>query len=155
MITVLRENYKDIIGDIQPLLKEHWAEVANYQDEIPLDPNFSKYLAAEANDALVIVAAREDGRLIGYSVFFTFKHPHYDSCLVASNDVLFVRSDKRKTGAGLRLIRKSESILADVGVRRITWHCKPKNDFRALLERMGYQIEETIMGRLLGENHGI
>ena len=155
MITVERETYDQIINDILPLLEQHWKEVANYQDEIKLEPNLEKYQKAEQAGGLVILAARENGTLIGYSVFFTFKHPHYDSCLVASNDILFVVAAKRNTGAGLKLIRKSESILTKLGVRRITWHCKPKNDFRALLERMGYEVEETILGKLLGDDHGI
>ncbi len=154
-VSIGRESYAQLHADIVPLMVDHWREVALYQEEIALDPDFERYRRLEAVGNLVALGARRGCELIGYSVFILHKHLHYKDCLVASNDVLYVAPDERHGGTGIRLIRASERELAHLGVQRITWHVKPKNDFSALLKRMGYATEETIFGRLLGggSNH--
>lgn len=153
MTTFQLETVDQCCEDIQPLLAQHWNEVALYRDEIPLAPDFDRYRAMEAAGGLVLLTARREGQLIGYSVFFVSQHPHYSTCRIASNDVLFLRADCRGP-LGIRLIRESERVLSDAGVQRIVWHVKPRNDWSSVLERMGYQHEEIIMGKLIGERHG-
>lgn len=154
MITFQRENCAQVIQDIQPLLVQHWEEVANYKDVIKLNPDFDKYLDLEKKNLLVIITCREDTTLIGYSVFFLYKHIHYQDHLFASNDVLFLIKCARKGRQGIKLIRESERILKTLGVLRLSFHVKPKNDFSPILSRIGYGKEEIIMGKLLGESHG-
>ena len=150
-ITYAKETYADIIEDIKPLLETHWQEVANYKDKVPLKPNFSKYQALEKNKALVIMACRDKEKLIGYSIFFLSRHLHYTTCLVASNDVLFLTKAFRKGRVGIKLIQESERLLKNMGVNRVIWHIKPKNNFSPILIRMGYIQEEIIMGKFLGD----
>ena len=148
-VTFQRETYEQTVTDIQPLLVAHWKEVANYQEEIPLEPDWARYQVLEKAGALVILTCRKDLRLIGYSVFILHRHVHYKSCLVGSNDVLFLDAGERKSGSGIRLIKESEKLLKSLGVHRITWHVKPVNDFSPLLRRLGCMQEEVIMGKLL------
>lgn len=156
-ITIERESCAQIVPDIGPLLQAHWREVALYQDAVPLAPDMDRYRGLEKAGKLVVVAARDDARLIGYSVFLLHNHLHYMTCRVASNDVLFLSPEYRKgTTAGVRLVRESERMLTLLGVNRITWHIKPANDWSAILERLGYDLEEKIMGKLLtGANRGL
>lgn len=150
MITIQRETVDQCVGDIPPLLQAHWEEVALYRDEVPLSPQFDRYRAIEKTGRLVVITARYEGALIGYSVFIINQHLHYSTCRVASNDVLFLVKDYRKgSDAGRRLIRASEVLLSSMGVQRMTWHIKPKNDWSPILVRMGYEREEIIMGKLL------
>lgn len=162
MITIARERLTDCLDDIKPLLASHWREVALYQEQVPLAPDFEQYLKLDAAGAVVTVTARDNGILIGYSVFFLRIHLHYSSCLVASNDVLFLDARYRKsTTAGIRLIRESESELETerdhrgASSIRVVWHVKPKNDWSPILGRMGYEQEEIIMGKLLEKQHGL
>lgn len=145
---IQRETWWDCIRDIEPLLADHWREVALYQDQVPLEPDYSRYVAAENQGRLVMVTARKDGVLVGYSVFILHHHIHYKNCLVASNDVVYLRPDCRGF-VGARLLLQSENILREAGVDRVTWHVKPKHDWSSVLERMGYDHEEIIMGKLL------
>ena len=163
MITIERERFETTLADAHELLRAHWREVALYQAEVPLAPDFERYRTAEKRDALVVLAARDEGRLIGYSVFLLHWHLHYKTCLVASNDVLFLaREHRRGSTAGLRLITASEDELGRERDRRgatqirVTWHIKPENDWSAILKRRRYKQEEIIMGKLLpGERHGV
>lgn len=147
------ETVDQCVGDIPPLLQAHWEEVALYRDQIPLEPDFDRYRQIESNGALVVVTARSEGELRGYSVFLLHQHLHYKSCLVASNDVIFM--DRRCRGvAGMRLIDQSERILVERKADRILWHVKPSNDWSAVLAARGYVQEEIVMGKLVGDRHG-
>lgn len=148
------EKLDEIYEDIQPLIVRHWREIANYQDEIALDPDWDRYRQLEDAHALVIISCRRDGALIGYSFFLITRHIHYKNCVMAGNDVLFLDPSERKSGLGQRLITESERFLSGLGVNRIIWHVKPKHDFSPLLLKLGYMHEEIVMGKLLGEHHG-
>jgi GNAT superfamily N-acetyltransferase len=132
------------------LFREHWEEIALYRDDIPLDPFISGYLALAAKDLLLVITARRDGILVGYSVFFLHPyHPHYKSCPYAMNDVLFVTKRERGGTLGMRLIKSSEVFLREKGYRRIFWHVKVQHDFGPLLKRLGYAAEDVVWGKLM------
>ena len=156
--TIAQEAVDQCWPDMATLVEDHWREVALYRDAVPLDPDVERYRGLERAGRLVILTAREAGALVGYSVFLVHNHLHYRQCKVASNDLLFLRQDRRAgSGLGIRLIRESEKALAALGVDRITWHVKAGNDWSDILARMGYDMEEKIMGRLLkeGASHGV
>jgi len=154
MTTIQRESSWDCVEGIKALIEDHWNEVALHKDVVKLEPNWGQYAALEAQNRLVIITAREGELLVGYSVFFLHHHAHYKSCLVASNDVIYLVPGKRGV-VGTRLIRNSETILKSLNVIKMTWHVKPSHDWSGVLKRMGYEQEEIIMGKLLGDHHGI
>jgi hypothetical protein len=133
------------------LLREHYEEIALHQDAIPLDPDWGRYDALEAAGNLVAYIARDDaGEVVGYALFFVNYHIHYNRTLVAQNDVLFLRKDRRKgTTTGIRLIRFAVEQLTARGVDRIQWHIKTDHDFSPILERMGFVVEEKILGKMI------
>ena len=149
MLTITVETVALMWDDMQSLLVEHWAEVAHDKDEIKLEPDRSRYEAMERDGKLLAIAAREDGQLIGYSVFFMTHHIHYKHSLLGINDVLFVTKEHRGTRAGLMLIRESEKQLKEFGVIKAVWHVKPSNDWSEVLIRGGYKTLETCYGKLL------
>jgi GNAT superfamily N-acetyltransferase len=149
MITFQQERLNDVRAEITPLLDKHYKEIALHQDAIPLAPDWARYASLEELGVLAIYTAREDGRLIGYSVFFVTPHIHYETTLVASNDLLFVDPEYRGGSTGLKLIRFSEQALKERGVKKVTWHCKFSNGLQHLLNRLGYADEEVIVGKIL------
>lgn len=145
-----RVEYTRSLGvEALPLLTAHWKEIANYQAAIPLDVDWEFYDKMQAQGKLLCITARIDGELVGYSVFMITRHPHYVSTVFASNDVIFVREDMRNSRLGLALIRASEREARAIGAKKLTWHVKVTNDVARLLERLGYQLDELIMGKLL------
>jgi hypothetical protein len=150
VITIQREIISGCINGVLPLLAMHWEEVALHKEKVQLDPDLDRYREFERSNALRIFTARDGEILIGYSVFIVQKHLHYNGCLIAANDVLFLHKEYRGgTTAGLRLIKESERMLREDGVMRCIWHIKPKNDWSAILARLGYEQEEIVMGKLL------
>lgn len=150
MTTIQRENYWDASSGVKALLQAHWEEVALHREEIKLNPDFSRYQQAEIRNALVVITARQGTELVGYSVFLLHRHLHYKDCLVASNDVIYLKPECRGV-VGARLIKRSEEILKSLKVQKVVWHIKPRNDWSSVLSRLGYDQEEIIMAKVLGD----
>ncbi len=136
-------------GEIEPLLREHWAEVAHYKD-IPLDPDWEAYDRMQRAGILRIFTARDcDGQLIGYTVYFVMPNPHYKTTLHANQDLIFIEPSHRKGGLGMAIIRFADENLAAEGVVVVTQHVKAAHNFGPMLERMGYTLMDLIFARRL------
>lgn len=149
-VEVRVERYDDVIEEIKPLLEMHWHEIATFKEAIPLDPDYERYRVMDESGMAVIIAARRDGRLVGYSIMFFVHHMHYRSTLFAANDILFLHPDERRGRTGVALIRASERIARERGARKISWHIKSAHDFsRLLVDHLGYQHDEVNVAKLL------
>lgn len=141
-----RERAQDIFEEAAPLLRQHYAEIAHYQD-IPLEPDLAQYAAVEEAGCLRVFTARDDSGLIGYAVFFVRRNLHYRSSLQAVQDILYV--DPGKRGFGARFIHWCDEQLRKESVQVVYHHVKAAHDFGALLERFGYQLVDKIYARRL------
>ena len=152
MITYQSESYFTARDD--GLIQMHYDEIALHKEVIPLDPDWNRYDLLEAAQDLACITARDDGKMIGYSVFFLQNHIHYKSTRMAFNDVLYLHPDYRKGRTGIKLIQHSEDHLKWLGIKKVVWHIKKANDFSPILQRMGYGSEEVVMAKILGDSHG-
>jgi GNAT superfamily N-acetyltransferase len=149
-ITYAIESVDEVRPDIGPLLELHYAEVAMHKATIALAPDWERYKTLENADRLLAFTARDDGKLIGYSVWFMDMHIHYTGALIATNDVIFVHKDyRRTTTAGTDLILYSEKMLKLIGVTKAVWHIKFDHDWSAVLRRRKYIAEDFTMGKIL------
>jgi len=148
---IQRERVADIWDEVQPLLAEHYEEIAADKHAIPLDPDKERYFALERMGQFVVFTARADAdsKLVGYAAFFVLQHIHYKSTKVASNDVLFVSKPWRNSRAGLVLIRESENYLRVIGVKKLVWHVKVDHDWSNILVHGGYSHFEHTLAKLL------
>lgn len=152
MLVLARESLYEVFEDIQPLLRDHYLELARNQESIALNPDWARYGQVEASNALRVFTARDDGALVGYSVFFLSTHPHYADVVLASNDVLFLKQAHRTGRAGLRLIAFSERELgAEFSTKKVSvaWHAKPDTPLEAILRKTGYGVQDIVFTRLL------
>lgn len=136
---------REWIEEVAPLFEEHYKEIAHYQD-IPLDPDYEKYISFGELGNLLILTAKYNEELVGYIIYTIGYAPHYKGSLQASQDILFVKKGLRKSllGCGLLLLRKSEEVLKEMGVQVIHQHVKVKHDFSPMLEKLGYTHVEKI-----------
>lgn len=141
---------------VEQMLYNHWREVGIDHDAVPLDPDWERAYAMEAAGMLFSAALRNNGRLIGYNSFAVSPHLHYRSSLYAFNDIIYV--DPRERGsAGIRLVRGTEKMLKELGVKKIVYHTKLHvhigsgnglvGDF---LNRLGYTHFENCYCKLVG-----
>ena len=148
MTAYARETVAGVLDEIKPLLARHWEEIATYQD-IPLDPDYDAYLAAEARGCVRVFTARSDKRLVGYGVFFV-GNLHYRSSRIATQDILFVLPEFRQGRVGYGLVRFISRQLSAEGLQVVYQHVKLAHPaLGRLLELDGYEPVETIYARRL------
>ncbi len=132
-----------------PLLEAHWKEIAHFQD-IALDPDVEMYKKVEDAGMLRCYTVRTHSwELVGYVVYFVRPNMHYKQSVQASQDVLFLRQDLRKSTIGMRLIKHADEQLRAEGVQAVYQHVKAVHNFGPMLERMGYSLVDLIYTRRL------
>ena len=137
--------------EVLPLIAAQWREVAHFQDEIPLDVLWERYLESERLGLYFVLIARRGDELVGYSSFYFIERPdHYASSPLAASDVIYVEPALRKAGLGTGLIAATERLAKQKGAKWITWHVKPELDFGPFLtERLGYILHEKSYAKVL------
>jgi len=151
MITYQEEKLEACLEEMKPLLEEHWEEIALHKEYVKLNPDYDKYLLLDSLDLLHVLTARESGVLIGYFISFIQPHMHYKQCKVAANDILFVSKKYRKGSVGYKLFKKAEQSLKELGVDIIIIAAKVKNDFKPLMDKLGFERFEYNYSKYIGE----
>lgn len=148
MITFQREKADTLIEEIKPLLDLHWNEISHYPD-IPLDPDYEKYIEIEKTGTLRCFTVRLDNKLIGYVIYFVCENLHYKSSLQAVQDILFIQPDQRGILLGMKLLKFANDELRNEGVQVDYQHIKAKHNFGPMLERLGYELVDLIYAKRL------
>lgn len=137
----------ELLNEAFPLLEKHYAEVAHYKD-IPLDPDFERYLQVDKSGNIRAFTARDDlGVLIGYAVYFIHQNMHYRSSKQAVQDVIYI--DPARRGFGAKFISWCDAELLADGVQVVYQHIKAAHDFGPMLKRLGYELVDLIYARRL------
>lgn len=137
MITFQKEAPSPFADDAIQLFKDHYDEIAERTDVIDLDPNIEQYNFMFNKNMLEIHTARDDGKLVGYSIWFVVNHIHYKKSLTATSDVLYISPDYRKGMFGYKFIKWTTDEIKKRKPQRILFHVKPFLDYGHLLERLG------------------
>src|SRR5258706_8207690 len=104
MIELAQETVEQVLAEIQPLLHDHWEEIASHKDKIPLAPDYDQYRKMEEAGKLLICTVRDKANLVGYSIYFVHRGIHYSKTLVSTNDVFYVSPAYRRKTIGVVLI---------------------------------------------------
>lgn len=138
-----------LIQEVFPLLEMHYKEISHYPD-IEFAPDLEAYKAVAASGNLRVFTAREEGVIVGYSVFFLRHNMHYQKSYQAVQDIIYI--DPKKRGFGMKFIGWCDEQLKAEGVQVVYQHVKAKHDFGPMLKRMNYELIDLIYGRRL--DHG-
>jgi GNAT superfamily N-acetyltransferase len=144
-LTINREHYSEYINDIKVLLPQHWKELALYQDDIPLAPDYDFYKRADFAGMLAFFAIRhvESHDLVGYAVYFIKAHHHYLGQRWAISDIFWLHPDLRNGGVGKWMFAYVENELKKLGA--VVMHTTLKKEHPAaayVLEALGHtQVE--------------
>jgi hypothetical protein len=141
------ETLAEVWIELQVLLPLNYEELTLNKDHVKLDPDWNRYQCMSDNSELSIFTARDGVELVGYAFFFVLPHIHYKNLVVANNDVLFLKKEYRTGMTGIKFLKYCDEQLKS-RCDKITWHIKDTNDFSPLLKRMGYSVEDTIMGKI-------
>lgn len=143
---------------LEDLLINHWQEVEQHQDVMPLSVDWPKYLMLERAGIYVSLVARRSSHLIGYAAYFVQPPLHHSHATWAVNDVLYVDPAHRKSQVGPSLIAFAESEMKKLGVKLITQEdrkvqnstgAKTSATLGDLLLRKGYTLAGKVYAKLL------
>lgn len=141
------EKLSETLPELKPLFIKHWQEIAHYKD-IPLNPDYDKYLKMEEWGVLKLYTVRDDSNeLIGYAAFIISFHPHYKESLQAIEDIIFIRQDRR--GIGKIFISWCDEQLKLLNVQEVVHHVKFAHDWSQVLIKMGYEKTEMRLSKRL------
>lgn len=143
------ENLARVRREIEPLLKQHYDEIALNKDIINLNPDWEGYARLDAVNALRIYTARRNNKLLGYFVVIVSKSLHYRDHLFANNDVIFLAKDARKGLTGVKLIKYAIDSLAAEGITKLHVNTKAHQPFDAILERLNFEEIERVYSLVL------
>jgi len=110
------EAWSAVLPELQPLLVQQWEEIALDRDKIPYDPNWQRYRELEAQGALHVTTARDEGRLVGWYITIVATHPHYQTTLFGFLDIYYVLRPYRRGTVGIGLFAAMEQAMRDRGV---------------------------------------
>jgi GNAT superfamily N-acetyltransferase len=147
MFEVRRSCVDEMLGSGQELFAQHWDEIARNKDVMVLKPDEVAYRRMEEAGSLLILAALKAGQIVGYSVNFIVRHPHYADLMVCQNDLLFIDQAHREGGAGIRLMRRTEQEGKKRGCKLMLWHAKESTPLAAMLPRMGYGVQDIVFSK--------
>lgn len=149
-VTYAVEAWSDLLPEMSPIWQQHWEEVAMHRDAVPLDPDLDAYLSMERAGMLHIVAARSEGKLIGYHISIVKPHLHYRTTLHAHTDVYFVCPEFRQGMTGVKLFKEVERTLKARGVIKMITGTKLSLDMGRIFERLGWEETERTFTKLIG-----
>ena len=140
--------------DFTPLMLDHWEELGVHKDQMPLDPDWDEYMAADDKGYFRIWTARDGTMLVGYLGFWIRPHAHYRSTLTAVEDLYMLSPAYRKGMTGYRMFSTAIEALRERGVKRAFFHDKvhfetQRGGVGKLLRRMGFIHTDNLYSMML------
>ena len=148
MIAWKVEKLCDVWREMEALFPLHFAETGGREKEIDVD--WPRFFAMERDGIAHVVVARDDGRMMGYFVGIIAPNLHNRKLLTAVSDMYFLHPDYRGY-AGVRMFREIEKAWRQMGVEMATITCKVSREYGRIFEYLGWQLEERIYMKNLGE----
>lgn len=137
MITFQIEKLDQFLESAFPLFDNHYQEVVEKTDVIKLNPNLDIYYILEKKNILEIHTARDDEKLIGYSMWIVNQHINFKDSLTANSDSLYVSPEYRKGMFGAKFIKWTFEKIKERNPQRVMFHVKDSVDYSPILKRLG------------------
>ena len=138
------ESVKAIRPEVQPLIEQHYQEIAQFKQVQKLDPDWDTYARLEESGKLWVLTGRSDGHLVGYIVMLLTRDMHYKNLLKATEDIHFILPQFRKGLTGYRMLAKMKQAMKELGVQTISLRTKANSDHGLLFERLGGVLHDLV-----------
>lgn len=158
MMTFQWEPLARLLNDgLEKIAQQDWREIGVDHDKIPLDVDWSHYQSLERAGIYRAIAARRNGRLVGYNSFHLGKHLRHRNAVFGQNDVLYLIPEQRRGAVGLRFLSESDALLKAAGAVKIRYDVQlhvrlgvSKGTLGDLLKRLGYVHTAEVFTKVLG-----
>lgn len=145
MISVKIEPF-NVFKENTQLQNEQWEELAqNDGFERELGVDFNLFDLFEKSGQLITFIARENDKVVGYSLFIIQKDFHAQNTLCAHSDLIFLSKKSRKGRNGIVFIKEIQKMLGQIYPNIfVRWHVTEMKDFGNVLVKLGCKKFETI-----------
>ena len=89
-----------IVQDNFHLIEEHWEEIVLNKEQRPLSVHWDWFYKAEKDGDTRTFVVRDNEEVVGYAVFIVHPHLHSSGLIIAQNDAVFMKKDKRVMSMG-------------------------------------------------------
>jgi len=148
MITYEIGNAKESFKEIILLFQDHYEEISLLKD-YELKPDYGVYFKIEDNKALELILCKDNNSIIGYIVFVVTKHLHYIDCILATEDIYYLKPEYRKGRTAIKMFKFAEEYLKTKNVNMIRYGTKVHSDNSSLFEYLGYKFTEKVFTKML------
>lgn len=144
MITFHVESFAGSYEEAVPLIAQNWAELSDNPD-IALDLNIDIYIQMEQAGLLRVYVARDEGRIVGYSLNFLSAGLHFKHIKQSTQDVVYTDPLRRNEMWGVNFITFITMQLESEEVDIIYQNAKVKHPaLGRVLTALGYEPVEII-----------
>lgn len=142
-ITYQEEKLIRFLPEFKTLLEPHMAEInVLYRDGEVFDPDYERYIKMQEAGVYHLLTCRKDNKLIGYIGFVTVPNIRFRNCLMAYEDIYYIKPENRQGRNGYKLFAEAEQMLKKHGVKRVVLSCKTFQDHSRLFDKLGYEFYE-------------
>lgn len=137
-----QETWEEFWPEAAPLFAAHQVELTD--EPLEVDWKLAEHLCSVG--AMVVVAARESGILVGYCLFYLSPALERRGTLVATQGPWYVSPKWRRGPTGIRLLREALRVVEGLGALRAFTHFWSRSDPRLadLFTRLGGHLTETV-----------
>lgn len=132
------------------LLGAHHGEIRSIRKRPRLNPDIERYMQLQKENRLVMATARTpEDELLGYCVFFIYKHPHYQHVLCAMDDIHYVKPEHRHSGVWQRMMTVAMNEIKSRNVGMISIRVPSGNEYDQEMKEMGFEDMEKVYYRAI------
>lgn len=136
------EHFTDMLGEIEPLHREHYHETeVLYMDE-PFEPDYERYMGLEKSGDFVCFTVRIGWQMVAYIQYYLYDDLHARQAKNAREDAFYVHPSARGHGIGAQLLAYAENSLRELGCTYVGMTTKAPLggvDIGPFLERRNYR----------------
>lgn len=149
VITYTVEKWDDCHDELERLLPEHFAEVEQDRDHVPLCLDHGLYQMLADADRLHISVCRDDGDFVGYLAAIVGPNLHQASSPHAVVDAVYLKPEYRRGLTGVKLYQHFEQEMVRRAVKKMYAGHKVTKDLSAIFKRLGYQKAEVYYSKVI------
>jgi hypothetical protein len=142
------DDWMQCLDQFKQVCVDHYDEIETLKD-FPLDPDYDTFEAIYRAGKMVYITAKDEGKLVGYMVFFITPHMHSKNCLTAHEDIYFLMPEYRKGRNGIKMFKLAEDYLKSIGVDLIISATKIKFDYSSLFKYLGYKPIDKVFTKVI------
>lgn len=136
------ERMSDMLEEIAPLHKAHYAETEDAYLDDPYDPDYARLMLLEEDGRYIVFTVRVGGKLVGYVQYHMFRDLHTQHVYTAREDCFYLTPEARGSGIAPKLLLYAENSLRALGAKYIgmtSKHPVGGPNIGNFLEKRGYR----------------